>query len=116
MDKWAILLDSESYILGLQYFSPTESIPAGYLQISESVYIETFEYLQPWSKFISGQIYNGKEEEDEYKIKKNIEDLRDRMKYVQAEITLNTFLEESTTVLETELDNLKLRYEAILAT
>lgn len=114
MDKWAILLDGESYILGLQYFSPTQTVPAEYIQISESVYKETLAYLQPWSKFVAGKIFNGAAEQAAYELKTQIADLRQKMMDIQQEITLNTFLSESTTLLESQLADTKDEYDALI--
>lgn len=114
MEKYGVLIDGLSFILSVRYFKASETMPPEFIQISKVVFDETMEFLKPWSKFQDGKIFNGGPEEAAYLAAKAIEDIRIEMKRLQSEITLNTFLTESTTALQAELDAKKLEYEALI--
>ena len=103
MEKYGILLDGSSFILGVRYFEPLEVIPVEWIQISKATYEEVITQLKPWSKFINGVIFNGQDEENAYNLAEQIFQLRKEMKEVKNEIELNIYLVESTTELEEEL-------------
>ena len=115
MDQYAILLDGESYIIGISYFAPTATIPKTWLQINKIQYDDTLTYMTPWSKFVAGKVYNGAVEEETYTHNKAVADIRQEMKDLQAEIELNTYLGESTNTLSADLATKKTEYEALIA-
>lgn len=114
MDKYGVKIDVLSFIISLRYFSPTETIPSEYIQISKEVYEECILYLKPWSKFQNGKIFNGGPEEAAWNTQNIINTLRTEMKELQAEITSNTYLGEPITELETQLAAKKAEYEALI--
>lgn len=109
--KFAIKLDASNYIIDVQYFN---EVPIDWIEISEFQYVTIIYGRKPYSKWINGKLEFDQDDEDKYLLEKQIYELREKMKDLQAEITLSEELLEDVTALEAEFSATKTLYDNLV--
>lgn len=114
MENYAIKLNIDSFILGIEKFKTGETIPGDWIQISKAQYDSIAPIWKPWHQYISGALVDNPVEQAKYEGGVQIADLRATIKFIMSEIELNTELGEPTTALESLLTTKKAEYDALV--